>query len=536
MRISAQLHKRCIQKSTVIIFKFCICLFLMLFFSCSQSLKELNTFYTVPPPLKKGEVKTLFAYVEIEPSLDEIPIVIQNMNYSITKTLKYVDSKSKADLLVSINVGEVRSYTETVSADRLNPTAAQATAMVKTPWITPMTEKVTFIRPFTVSIFTSGTKIFSQGFDIDNQSITSDNLINRIQNVTWISNIIESLFMPSQMMLTFEAIKKAKCSPLFSEAFEDIQFSPDRALTIYNKIQEQDCKFYTLYSKAICNFELRKYRESGDLLLESLKYTSGDELSAQTIFRALNSILFKQDYLQSNLNPSVIYQKNSSTKTMIPSNSIIRGTMKDVDGNVYQTVKIGNQEWMAENLRVTKYNDGSQITLITEPAEWHKLKTEAYCYYNNDSTSFKNTYGVLYNGYAVNTGKLAPLGWHVPSDSEWNVLITYLGGDSIAGSALKESGTKHWNALDKINHFYGKFGQQTQSDATNYSGFSALPGGFRALDGSFLQIGEFGNWWSSLHRSSDSWAFNIFYDYANIYHNNKDSWTFGYSVRCIKNP
>ena len=116
------------------------------------------------------------------------------------------------------------------------------------------------------------------------------------------------------------------------------------------------------------------------------------------------------------------------------------------------------------NLKTTKYNDGTSIPNVTNDTSWSNLTTGAYCWYNND-VSYKNPYGALYNWYAVNTGKLAPKGWHVPSDAEWTTLITYLGGESIAGGKLKEAGTTHWLSPN--------------TEATNSTGFSALPGGRR---------------------------------------------------------
>jgi uncharacterized protein (TIGR02145 family) len=103
-------------------------------------------------------------------------------------------------------------------------------------------------------------------------------------------------------------------------------------------------------------------------------------------------------------------------------------TVTDADGNVYHTVQIGNQVWMVENLRTTKYNDNSPITPVSDNAVWGTLTTEAYCWYNNDEATNKNTYGALYNWYVLNTGKLCPTGWHVPSQAEWETLISSLGG------------------------------------------------------------------------------------------------------------
>ena len=118
----------------------------------------------------------------------------------------------------------------------------------------------------------------------------------------------------------------------------------------------------------------------------------------------------------------------------------------DIDGNIYNTVIIGTQVWMKENLKATKLNDGTNILLETDNATWISLTDPAYCWYNNDASSYKNTYGALYNWFTVETGKLCPTGWHVPSDAEWFTLIDFLGGESVAGGKLKEIGNTHWNS------------------------------------------------------------------------------------------
>lgn len=139
-------------------------------------------------------------------------------------------------------------------------------------------------------------------------------------------------------------------------------------------------------------------------------------------------------------------------------------SVKDIDGNKYKTIKIGTQIWLSENLKTTTYNDGTAIPLVKNYDAWAELSTQAYCWYNNDSTN-KEVYGALYNWYAVNTKKLCPEGWHVPSDEEWTELRTYLGDKGNAGLALKESGTSHWKSPN--------------SDASNTTGFTGLPGGYR---------------------------------------------------------
>ena len=196
------------------------------------------------------------------------------------------------------------------------------------------------------------------------------------------------------------------------------------------------------------------------------------------------------------------------------------GTAIDIDGNIYHTVTIGKQVWMVENLKVTKYNNGTAIPLVTDDTAWGNLTTGGYCWYNNNDVAYKNTYGALYNWYAVNTGKLAPAGWHVPTSYEWNTLTTYLGGMSVAGGKLKETGTTHW--------------QSPNTGATNESGFTALPGGRLNGSGGYCHIGMCSNWWSSteLEESADFWG-NYYEDSSMspaLYNKH-----FGFSVRCIKN-
>jgi len=197
------------------------------------------------------------------------------------------------------------------------------------------------------------------------------------------------------------------------------------------------------------------------------------------------------------------------------------GTVTDIDGNTYKTVTIGTQTWMAENLKVTKYNDGTAIANVTDDDEWSALTTGAYCNYNNTtSTVTIATYGRLYNWYAVKTGKLAPKGWHVPSDSEWTVLTDYLGGKSVAGGKLKETGTTHWDSPN--------------DGATNETGFTALPGGYRYTNGTFSTIGIYGYWWSATeYYSYTAWDWDMSYNNSSV--NSSDYFKeLGFSVRCLR--
>jgi uncharacterized protein (TIGR02145 family) len=193
--------------------------------------------------------------------------------------------------------------------------------------------------------------------------------------------------------------------------------------------------------------------------------------------------------------------------------------LADVDNNLYYSVTIGTQIWMQENLKTTHYKDGTSVPLVTDNTAWKNLSAPGYCWYNNSETSYKTTYGALYNWHTVNTGKICPTGWHVPTNGEWVTLTNYLGGESVAGNKLKEAGSTHWGDLNA---------------GTNETGFTGLPGGNRINDGTFSGIGFNGLWWSA----SASLATTSYY--ATLYHNSGSLVrggnlnVYGLSVRCIK--
>jgi uncharacterized protein (TIGR02145 family) len=197
------------------------------------------------------------------------------------------------------------------------------------------------------------------------------------------------------------------------------------------------------------------------------------------------------------------------------------GTVTDIDGNTYQTVKIGNQVWMAENLKVTHCRNGEAIPNVTDGTAWAALSTGAYCNYDNDALCGGDIYGRLYNWYAVNDGRnIAPAGWHVPTDAEWQTLVDYLGGDAVAGGKMKETGTKHW--------------QSPNTGATNESGFSGLPGGYRSYDGTYSHVGYLAVFWSSTENYSyDAWTRLLHYDYSEVARNLYYKY-YGFSVRCVR--
>jgi uncharacterized protein (TIGR02145 family) len=197
------------------------------------------------------------------------------------------------------------------------------------------------------------------------------------------------------------------------------------------------------------------------------------------------------------------------------------GSVSDIDGNTYKTIQIGTQTWVAENLKTTKYNDGTAIPNIKGSNAWGTLSTGAYCDYNN-FPSYSAIYGRLYNWYvaaSTNTKNVCPAGWHVPSVTELTVLLDYLGGESVAGDKLKEAGSAHW--------------PDPNTGATNESGFTALPGGGRFQPNSFSDVGSHGSWWLSTEYDAANGEFYhlSFSGESNGGYFPTDS---GLSVRCIK--
>jgi len=199
------------------------------------------------------------------------------------------------------------------------------------------------------------------------------------------------------------------------------------------------------------------------------------------------------------------------------------GSVTDIDGNIYKTITIGTQTWMAENLKTTKYTNGDLIGTTTPVTlDYSSQSTPKYQWSYNGNESYVAAYGRLYTWYAVTDSRgVSPTGWHVPTDAEWKTLYTFLNSIDYAGALLKESGSSHW--------------KRYKDEATNFTGFSALPGGRRNTDG-FFGLGNFGFWWNTTENSADygkNWTMM----------NNKNflEWTFmpfsksiGLSIRCVK--
>ncbi len=206
------------------------------------------------------------------------------------------------------------------------------------------------------------------------------------------------------------------------------------------------------------------------------------------------------------------------------------GTSKDETSkeNTIKEVTIGKQVWMSENLNVDKFRNGEAIPEAKTEEEWEKAgqnKQPAWCYYNNNPDNGER-YGKLYNWFAVNDPRgLAPVGFKVPTDDEWNRLIDFLGGKSLAGKSMKS--TQFWADIEKD-------GSVRSGNGTNESGFAGLPGGFRYSNGDFNGVGSYGYWWSSSEYETD----NAWYRFLN-YNNgsasqSNDNKQDGLSVRCLR--
>jgi len=218
----------------------------------------------------------------------------------------------------------------------------------------------------------------------------------------------------------------------------------------------------------------------------------------------------------------VVYSDNITFKTFVDG---VEGVVADIEGNKYKTIGIGTQIWMSENLKSTKYNDGTSILNVFDNSEWSQLTSPAYAWYNNDITNGE-TYGALYNWYTVEYGinnkiNVCPVDWHVPSRDEWNVLINYLGGiDSNAGGKMKEAGTLHWSSPN--------------IGATNESGFTGLPNGVRLPFGEFSQIKTTGYWISTTTFDVTSVLLFVLSYSTEMSGNMGTPKSSGTAIRCIK--
>ncbi len=220
-------------------------------------------------------------------------------------------------------------------------------------------------------------------------------------------------------------------------------------------------------------------------------------------------------------NKGTAYGDTRSFKTL----KVVTDSVTDIDGNVYHVVTIGSQRWLRENLRVTRYRNGDPIPNVTGGEGWKNLTNGAYCVYDNLAIN-GSTYGNLYNWHALSDSRgLCPTGWHIPSDAEWDALGTLLGGNNIAGGQLKSTGT-----LEGGTGLW--FSPNT--GATNSSGFTGLPGGYRINYGNFYSLNNVGYFWSSSDTTNNN-AWNYVLDANNeALTRNFNFKTNGFSIRCCK--
>ncbi len=229
--------------------------------------------------------------------------------------------------------------------------------------------------------------------------------------------------------------------------------------------------------------------------------------------------------------PTTMVQTKSNSK-----NTTSPETVTDIDGNVYKTVRIGDQVWMAENLKVTHYRNGDIIPNLIKRNDWGNAMSGAYCSYNNRDKVF-NTYGALYNWHAISDARrIAPVGWHVPTDAEWKELEMYLGMSkeevnknggikfgTIEGGKLKEEGTSHWASPNK--------------GATNESGFNALPGGIRfGNQPLYLNLGSGASFWTATeipNYAHSAFSYGLWANSSDITRAPTTKIS-GISVRCVK--
>jgi uncharacterized protein (TIGR02145 family) len=318
-------------------------------------------------------------------------------------------------------------------------------------------------------------------------------------------------------------------------------FASNEKTTVYSSVKEFMIKAPYINTVAATNIKSDGATLSGNVVSNSfdlidfgvlwgsfpdLTYSNNKiEATSKTFSLDLKGLQSGKKYYfrtYANTNEGVAYGEELSFTTS--SNSSV--TITDSDGNSYKTVQIGTQFWMAENLKTSKYSDGTTIPNITDNTQWTNLSTGAWCYYDNNSAN-NSKYGKLYNWYAVSpttngNKNVCPTGWHVPTNAKWTVLTDYLGGEIVAGGKMKEVGTISWNSPN--------------TDATNTTLFTGLPGGYRTSNGGYYDIGDAGVWWSSSENNTTSIAWSRYLYFGNgvaISGSGNDK-VYGLSVRCLR--
>jgi uncharacterized protein (TIGR02145 family) len=234
----------------------------------------------------------------------------------------------------------------------------------------------------------------------------------------------------------------------------------------------------------------------------------------------------------SNLSPGTRYYVRAYVKnsewTVYGGQMTFVTKVADIEGNLYNTIIVGTQVWMAENLKTTSLNDNTPLTEITDNAQWIATSSPAYCWFDND-VSNKSTYGTLYNWYTVNSGKLCPTGWHVPTDSEFNIMEISLGMAADQADLWGSRGTDHGTKIKNTT------GWADNGNGTNTSGLSALPGGYRfGATGEFFLLTTITYWWTATEHDADrGWYRRLDSGYTNVYRASTSK-KGGKYVRCVK--
>jgi len=297
--------------------------------------------------------------------------------------------------------------------------------------------------------------------------------------------------------------------------FNGWKTSENKILNPGDKVTIRDAND-TLVAQWLINKYLVVFNVNGGMGIDSKMVDYGDNVSEPTA-PIKTSYVFDGWYHDSTCSKQWIF---STDKIARNDTLYAKWVIKDVDGNIYTEVKIGNQIWLAENLRTTHYNNNLPIKNVDSIGEWGNKSEPEYCWYNYDSLT-NNMYGILYNWYAVSTVNLAPKGWHVASLDEWGALVEYLGGENIAGGKLRETGTTHW----KDPNYY----------ASNLSKFNGLPGGYHFNGEGFSDQGYGGYWWTTTDGGEEiSWCLEVRNDTekVNMFTPFKK---FGMNVRCVRN-
>lgn len=283
------------------------------------------------------------------------------------------------------------------------------------------------------------------------------------------------------------------------------------------------------YKSAIRQTQKLAYDAATKIIFEQLlKKESERTIDISATRLNMNTLLNTTGILnRSKITENLIVYKQATEDNEVNFNY---STLTDIEGNTYKTILIGDQIWMAENLRSTYYNDGTPIPLVTETSDWSSLSSPAFCWYENNIESYKKTYGALYNWFAVNTGKLCPKGWHVPSDAEWHKLILYLDVSALFSNPESLTAGGKLKSID--------FWQDSNIGATNSSGFNALPAGNRYVSGHFSgkfgKVGLYGQWWtaSESRNITDAWE-RILYSGNTFIYRGTTPKVIGQNVRCL---